>query len=89
MPWTVDKSNADFSMWDDLTQAEQNHWDEFQNAIANEGMHPKDAASTWDSNYKCLQGDQYQIRLSRGSRATFQVDTDGQIVTVLQVGGHT
>jgi mRNA-degrading endonuclease RelE of RelBE toxin-antitoxin system len=88
MPWTIDKSKADYKV---LTNAEQNKFDAFQNAIQNNQMSPKDAAESTGpgADYKCLQGDQYQIRLSQGNRATFTVDNDARTVTILQVGGHT
>jgi hypothetical protein len=86
--WRLDKTRARFSR--DLTFAEQQTFDTFQNAIQHHGMHPKDAAKqAGDTNYKCLAGDQYQIRLSQGNRATFRVHTTGKTVEILQVGGHT
>lgn len=87
--WTLDKSRATFK---NLTPAEQAKFDIFQNAIANEGMSPKDAAAKMrDADYKLLQGtkNQYQIRLSQHNRATFIVDNANHKVTILQVGGHT
>ena len=85
MPYTLNKNGVTPSV--QLTQTEQDHLNEFMNRIRNEGISPKDAASGWDSQYKNLQGDQYQIRLSRNNRATFTVV--GDTVTMLQVGGHT
>ncbi len=41
------------------------------------------------SDYKNLQGNQYQIRLSKNNRVTFWVDDDKHIVKIIQVGGHT
>jgi hypothetical protein len=88
MPWTLDKSRADFIS--DLTKTEQDLFDRFQNAIANEGVHPKQAAERAGStDYKNLRGDQFQIRLSGAKRATFEVDKDAEVCTILQVGGHT
>ena len=88
MPWTLDKSRAKFIS--DLTKSEQDVFDRFQDAIANEGIHPKQAADqAGDTNYKNLQGDQFQIRLSGDKRATFLVDKDAEVCTILQVGGHT
>jgi hypothetical protein len=87
--WTLDKSRARFGQ---LTPAEQAKFDIFQNAIANEGMSPKNAAERMgDAHYKLLKGtrDQYQIRLSQQNRATFIVDNAHHKVTILQVGGHT
>ncbi|GEM_PF-2063546 len=87
--WTLDKKGASFKQ---LTPAEQRNFDTFQNAIANEGLSPKDAASRiGGANYKKLQGtkDQYEIRLSKGTRATFRVDDNNHVVKILEVGGHT
>jgi hypothetical protein len=87
MPWTLDKSRARFDV--ELNKVEQEHFDEFQNAIQNQGLHPSKAAEGWDSNYKNLKGDQYTIRLSQANRASFLVDDATNTCTILQVGGHT
>jgi hypothetical protein len=86
MTWTLDKNNVTPSVA--LTGAEQDHLNEFMNKVRSD-VHPKVAASGWDSNYKQLVGDQYQIRLSQANRATFRVNEAAQRVTMLQVGGHT
>ena len=87
MPWTLDKSVAEYAT---LTNAEQAKFDIFQNAIQNQQKHPKQAAEeAGDTDYKLLQGDQYQIRLSQGNRVTFRVNPTTQVVMILQVGGHT
>lgn len=89
MAWKLDKSNADWSRWTTLNSNCQRKWDEFQNAV-NRGSHPQDAArAIGDSDYKCLHGSQYQIRLNQSERATFLVDHTTQTVTVIKVGGHT
>lgn len=85
MPYTLNKNGVTPSRR--LTNAEQDHLNEFMNRIRNEGISPKDACSGWDSQYKNLTGNQYQIRLSKNNRATFTVV--GTTVTMLQVGGHT
>ena len=85
MPYTLNKNDVTPSR--PLTTSEQDHLNEFMNKIRNEGVSPKVAASGWDSDYKQLAGDQYQIRLSKGNRVTFSVV--GNTVTMLQVGGHT
>jgi len=74
-----------------LTKAEQKNFDEFQNNIHNKGLHPSEAAESWDANYRQLQGghNQYEIRLSQHNRATFTVDEANKMVHLLQVGGHT
>lgn len=88
MAWRLNKRNARFIK--SLTPSEQAKFDAFQNAIHNRGLHPKDAAKeAGDSDYKNLIGDQYQIRLSQGSRVTFRVSTTNNTVSILQVGGHT
>lgn len=87
--WGLDKAGATFRH---LQPAEQARFDTFQNAIANEGLHPRDAADrTGDTNYKRLRGtrDQYEIRLSQHTRATFRVLDDSHTVKILEVGGHT
>ncbi|UQA56949.1 hypothetical protein [Polyangium aurulentum] len=86
MPWRLDKDHADFKT---LTLSEQARFDEFQNSIHHLGMHPRVAAQSWDSNYKELAHNQFQIRLSQGNRCTFIIDEGRQLVTILQVGGHT
>lgn len=86
MAWKLNKNGVTPSR--PLTTAQQQHLNEFMNSVR-EGNSPKVAASQWDSDYKNLQGDQYQIRLSQGCRATFIVDNATQTVTMLQVGGHT
>jgi len=87
MPWTIDKASAEYAQ---LTKSEQAKYDIFQNAIQNQHKHPKQAAEeAGDTDYKLLQGDQYQIRLSQGNRVTFTVNPTSQVVTILQVGRHT
>ena len=101
MPWTLDKNGANFKNWERLNDTEKGNWDTFQNAVANEGVHPAEAASRLGTvahkaraDYKCLAGDQFQIRLSGSHRATFRVmenarDKTSGVVQVLEVGGHT
>lgn len=96
MAWTIDKSHVDWSRWDSLPADAKQNWDTFQNAIYHDGLHPAEAAARVGvvahrarADYKCLYGDQYQIRLSYSDRATFRVDESTFSVTVLQVGGHT
>ncbi|MEH1840034.1 MAG: mannan-binding lectin [Nostoc sp.] len=85
--WDLDKKGAVFNH---LNDAEQRKFDTFQNAINNRGLSAKDAAhEIGDSDYKKLQGNQYQIRLSRNNRVTFLVEDDTHIVKILIVGGHT
>ena len=87
--WTLDKTGADWSRWSQLTPSEQRKWDIFQNAVSR-GRDPRSAASSLGAvDYKCLAGDQFQIRLSQHNRATFRVDGAAHVVRVLQVGGHT
>ena len=84
MAWTLDKNGVTPSVT--LTSAEQGNLNTFMNAVR-EGTHPKDAAKSWDSDYKQLQSNQYQIRLSKKNRVTFLLE--GEVVKILQVGGHT
>ncbi len=72
-----------------INVAELYKYRDFKTAIEHRGLHPKDAAASWDSNYKKLQGNQYQIRLSQNNRVTFIVDNQSKVVYILQVGGHT
>jgi hypothetical protein len=85
MPYTLDKNGV--TPQRTLTKTEQDHLNEFMNRIRLEGLSPKEAASGWDSKYTQLRGNQYEIRLSQGNRATFEID--GFTVRMLQVGGHT
>jgi len=88
--WTLNKDRVNWSRWSSLTNTERQTWDDFKHEVAVNGSHPREAAKTIrGANYKCLAGDQYQIRLSRSNRATFRVDSANQTVIVLQVGGHT
>lgn len=96
MPWTLDKTHAQFSNWSSLSEEEKGNWDKFQNWIHHSGLHPAEAASRVGTvahrarmDYKNLFGDQYQIRLSYNNRATFRVLEGAQVCQVLQVGGHT
>ncbi len=75
-----------------LTNSEQNKYDTFQNEIVQNGVHPREAAAkAGDTNYRKLAGteNQFEIRLSQGARATFLVDDATQVVTMMQLGGHT
>ncbi len=85
MPYTLDKNGVTPSV--PLTASEQDNLNTFMNRIRLEGVHPITAAASWDSDYKNLIGNQYQIRLSQRNRVTFEID--GDIVRILQVGGHT
>jgi hypothetical protein len=87
MAWRINKTRVRW-VGGKLTKAEQDHLNEFVNAIGS-GSHPKTAADGWDSNYKMLTDVQGQIRLSEGRRATFEVDEDNQVVYLRDVGGHT
>ena len=87
--WKLDMSKAKFHH---LTSAEKVKFETFQNAIANQGMSPKDAAAKIGStDFKLLnkKTGQYQIRLSKAHRVSFLIDQANQTVKVLQVGGHT
>jgi hypothetical protein len=86
MPWTLNKNSVTPNV--NLSNVEQGHLNDFMNAVRN-GTHPKTAAASWDSDYKNLTGDQYQIRLSQANRATFLVNNTTQVVTMTAVGGHT
>lgn len=87
MVWTLDKNGVTPSR--PLTHAEQDNLNRFMNSVRL-GMHPRDAAKiTGDLNFKMLTAFQGQIRLSQGTRATFEVDGANEVVRFLQVGGHT
>ncbi|HCR49818.1 MAG TPA: hypothetical protein PLL64_02585 [Rhodothermales bacterium] len=86
MSWSLDKTGARFDVV--LHATEQMKFDNFQNAV-NWGSHPKDAATGFDYDFKCLYDDVYQIRLSQKNRATFRVDEKRKVCVILQVGGHT
>ena len=86
--WTLDK-NENRAAYGELTPAEQAKFETFENAIANYGKHPKDAAhEAGDTQYKRFHGDLHQIRLSDWTRATFQVDDAHKVVKILQVGAQ-
>lgn len=86
--WTLDK-NEGHAAYGELNPAEQAKFDTFENAIANHGKHPKDAAhEAGDTTYKRFHGDLHQIRLSDWTRATFQVDDANKVVKILQVGAQ-
>ena len=73
-----------------LTDSEQAKYDAFKNAIAHKGLSPKESAEEiGDSQFKRLQGNQYQVRISGGKRVTFTVDWGRKEVRILQAGGHT
>jgi outer membrane protein TolC len=90
MPWIIDKSNASYSI-SVLTPAAQAKFDLFQNAIQQQGLHPKQAADTLGaSDYKNLSGTNlFQIRLDGFNRVTFELDAATQTVNIVQVGGHS
>lgn len=84
--WTINKTGASYKQ---LTPSEQSKFDTFQNGIRS-GKSPREAAAEMGgADFKNLQDDQYQIRLSRGNRVTFTIDENDKVVTILQVGGHT
>jgi mRNA-degrading endonuclease RelE of RelBE toxin-antitoxin system len=88
--WKLDKMNTGFVTH--LGVAAQNNFDIFQNAIHNDGLHPKEAAKRMGgANFKQLsaKANQYQVRLSQGERVSFQIDESTSTVKILQVGGHT
>jgi mRNA-degrading endonuclease RelE of RelBE toxin-antitoxin system len=85
--WKLVKKGAKFKT--NLNGTEQAKYDEFQNKVRNQGLHPKEAAAGWDSDYKNLLRNQYQIRLSQDNRVIFLVDRKNTIVRILEVGGHT
>lgn len=93
--WGINK-NKGTAVHRDLNSSEQGKFDTFQNAIHNEGLHPRDAAARLGSgtDYKRLEGQSnnqniHQIRLSQDQRATFNVDDENRMVTLHGVGGHT
>lgn len=87
MTWTLDKSKAEYA---EISNSEQAKFDEWQNAVNNDGTHPKTAAENARcDDYKNLSGNEFQIRLGGKNRVVFEVDDENEVVTVLQVGGHT
>lgn len=89
MSWKIIKQSARFT---ELSVSAQQTWDRFQNEV-HRGSHPKKAAKeAGDTDFKRLSTEKnalFQIRLNYCDRATFTVDEINQVVTVLQVGGHT
>ncbi|WP_454254542.1 hypothetical protein [Pseudomonas sp. Marseille-Q8238] len=90
MVWTLDKSDALYKL-NTLTAAAQEKFDRFQNAIHQQGMHPKHAAElVGDSDYKCLNGSNlFQFRLDGFNRVTLDLNSGLKVVKVVQVGGHS
>ena len=88
--WSVDQSKMKYTR--EIQRAHQGKLDDFMQ-IVDRGVHPREAAeSAGDMNYRELKGTggmMYEIRLSQGHRATFQVDDSTCTVVMLQVGGHT
>ncbi|VVQ19621.1 hypothetical protein PS914_06340 [Pseudomonas fluorescens] len=87
-PWNYSKKGAKFSQ---LTTAEQNKFDEFQNAIHNDGKSYIEAAKLLGAvrltkTKVAIKRNTYQIRLSDSERVIFSVHD--KTVTILQVGGH-
>ena len=74
MPGNRDKNGV--TPQTEITKSEQETLNEFMPAVR-AGAHLKGTT------------DQYEIHLSGGSRATFRVGDARQVVTLLQVGGHT
>jgi hypothetical protein len=90
MPWTLDKSAATYSI-SVLDTVAQDKFDRFQNAIQQQGIHPKQAAADLGAaDYKCLNGmNRYQFRLTGFHRVTFDLNAATQTVTIIEVGGHS
>jgi len=87
--WKLDKTKAKLGY---LTPAEKTKFDVFQDAIANQGMSPKDAAKKIsNAKYELVnqKSHQYQISLGKHKLATFFVDNANHKVTISQVGGQT
>ena len=84
--WKLNKNGVTPSVT--LTPSEQKNLNDFMGGIQ-KGEHPATVASAWSANYKRLQDNQFQIRLSGSNRATFTVDETTKTVTMLQVGGHS
>lgn len=86
--WTLDTSEASWKA--DLTDAEQEKYDLFTDAIDTDNLNPKDAArQAGDTNFKKLSDGSYQIRLSKSNRVRMWIDWKNQICKIVQVGGHT
>jgi mRNA-degrading endonuclease RelE of RelBE toxin-antitoxin system len=86
--WKLDNNKAKVEK---LTPVEQGRLEQFQNAIANQGMSAKDASATiGNANFKALKNRAgvYQIRLSQSNRVFFSIDRNIHTVKILQVGGH-
>lgn len=70
---------------------QQEKFDNFQNGIHNQGMHPRDAAqsigSQNGSQYKKIKK-LHQIRLDQGARVSFSVNEEKKEVVVKKVGKH-
>ena len=87
MPYTLNRDHLKVKKG--LTRTEERKLDEFMDMIDNTGVSPQEAAGELRLTLKKLKGtaNQYEIYLSGGNRATFTID--GNVVTMLQAGGHT
>jgi plasmid maintenance system killer protein len=86
--WEIDQLHQ--SVKSILSQANMTTFNQWLTDISN-GEHPKTAAEKWDSNYEWLNSEQkYSIRLSKGNRVTFTLDTKNKkkVITIYEVGGH-
>ncbi|MGR4975633.1 RHS repeat-associated core domain-containing protein [Pseudomonas sp. LARHCG127] len=87
--WIYSKEGARFAR-SGLTKAAQERFDIFQNLIHHNGISAAEASRlAGQTQLKKLTGQQYQIRLSKGERVTFEIQEKARIVRILQVGGHT
>lgn len=95
--WAVVNGPRAYKKINLVPDAGRQNWNLFIGHVRN-GLHPSAAAQAVGQvdrqramGYKQLLGDQYQIRICSGQRATFLVQPGGAggILTVLQVGGHT
>lgn len=89
MPWSLNKNGVTPGI--PLQPSEQLNLNTFMNAVR-AGVHPRQAASSWDSKYTEFKGQavrQGEIRLGGKNRAAFFIDDATQVVTMTAVGGHS
>lgn len=86
--WHLDKNGVTFNQ---LTPVEQQNFEKFQNAINNQGLSPKQAAQkVTNAKFTKVKGtkNQYSMRLSEKTRATFLVNNKDHSVKLVKVGGQ-
>jgi hypothetical protein len=84
--WRLEKTHTRFNK---ITPSVQEKYDAFQNAIHNQGMHPREAAQEARCDgYEQLSGGLWSVRLAGGDRCYFRLHEGSSTVEIVEVGGH-